>query len=61
MHLWGTPLYLGMGLIKFCTSENEEFKLYSILDTVHLEWSLKLADFALLALRYFFTIIEEIV
>ncbi|XP_076275427.1 bridge-like lipid transfer protein family member hobbit isoform X2 [Rhynchophorus ferrugineus] len=51
MHLWGTPFYLGMGLIKFCTSENEDFKLYSILDTVHLEWSLKLADFALLALR----------
>lgn len=51
MHLWGTPLYLGMGLIKFCTFENQDLKLCSILDTVQLEWSLELADYILLALK----------
>lgn len=51
MHVWGSPVYLGMGLIKFCTSEDKGLKLYSLLDTVQLEWSLELADYTLLALR----------
>lgn len=51
MHIWGTPLYLGMGLVKFCTAQNGEIKLGSLLDTVQLEWSLELADYVLLALR----------
>lgn len=51
MHLWDTPVYVGMSLIKFCTSENKEFKLYALLDTVQLEWSAKLADYILLALK----------
>ncbi|ENN80743.1 hypothetical protein YQE_02851, partial [Dendroctonus ponderosae] len=52
MHLWDTPVYVGMSLIKFCTSENKEFKLYAMLDTVQLEWSAKLADYILLALNF---------
>ncbi|XP_060521817.1 protein hobbit [Cylas formicarius] len=51
LHVWGTPIYLGMALIKFCTSEDEHIKLYCLLDTVQLEWSLELADYALLALK----------
>ncbi|KAJ8953880.1 hypothetical protein NQ318_019120 [Aromia moschata] len=53
MHIWGTPLYLGMGLVKFCTGQNGEIKLGSLLDTVQLEWSLELADYVLLAIKCF--------
>uniref|UniRef100_A0A6P7GXK0 Uncharacterized protein LOC114348030 n=1 Tax=Diabrotica virgifera virgifera TaxID=50390 RepID=A0A6P7GXK0_DIAVI len=51
MHIWGTPLYLGMGIVKFTTSQNQEIKMESLLDTVQLEWSLELADHVLMALR----------
>ncbi|CAG9773769.1 unnamed protein product [Ceutorhynchus assimilis] len=53
MHVWGTPIYLGMGLIKFCTSGNQGLKLYSILDTLQLEWSMELADYSILAFKSF--------
>lgn len=52
MHIWGTPLYLGMGIVKFTTALNQEIKMESLLDIVQLEWSLDLADYVLLALRY---------
>ncbi|CAG9838728.1 unnamed protein product [Diabrotica balteata] len=51
MHIWGTPLYLGMGIVKFTTSQNQEIKMESLLDIVQLEWSLELADHVLMALR----------
>ncbi|XP_066139777.1 protein hobbit isoform X1 [Euwallacea fornicatus] len=51
MHVWGTPVYVGMCIIKFCTSEDKDVKLYSLLDTIQLEWSTELADFVLLALK----------
>ncbi|KAH1025416.1 hypothetical protein HUJ05_010148 [Dendroctonus ponderosae] len=60
MHLWDTPVYVGMSLIKFCTSENKEFKLYAMLDTVQLEWSAKLADYILLALKDLQEFIKQI-
>ncbi|CAH1098513.1 unnamed protein product [Psylliodes chrysocephalus] len=53
MHIWGTPLYLGMGIVKFTTALNQEIKMESLLDIVQLEWSLDLADYVLLALRCF--------
>ncbi|ERL90639.1 hypothetical protein D910_07986 [Dendroctonus ponderosae] len=49
-----------MSLIKFCTSENKEFKLYAMLDTVQLEWSAKLADYILLALKDLQEFIKQI-
>ncbi|XP_074027559.1 bridge-like lipid transfer protein family member hobbit isoform X2 [Leptinotarsa decemlineata] len=52
-HIWGTPLYLGMGVIKLSTSANQEVRLESLLDTIQLEWSLEFADYVLLALRCF--------
>lgn len=51
MHIWGTPFYLGMGLVKFGSAQNQETKLETLLDTVQLEWSLELADYVILALR----------
>lgn len=52
MHVWGTPVYIGMGLIKLCTHKDEGMKLFSVIDTVQLEWSLKLSEFLLLGLKY---------
>ncbi|XP_056639867.1 protein hobbit [Diorhabda sublineata] len=53
MHIWGTPLYLGMGIIKFSSAQRQEIKMESLLDIVQLEWSLDLADYVLMALRCF--------
>ncbi|CAG9863492.1 unnamed protein product [Phyllotreta striolata] len=53
MHIWGTPLYLGMGIVKFTTVHNRDVKMESLLDIVQLEWSLDFADYVLLALRCF--------
>lgn len=52
MHIWGTPVYLGTCLVKLCTSEEKGgLKLYSLLDTIQLEWSNELAEFLLSALK----------
>ncbi|XP_050307521.1 protein KIAA0100 isoform X2 [Anthonomus grandis grandis] len=53
LHVWETPVYLGMGLVKCCTADNNVLKIYSLLDTVQLEWSLQLSEFLLLALKAF--------
>ncbi|CAH2014141.1 unnamed protein product [Acanthoscelides obtectus] len=53
MHVWGTPLYLGTGLVKVYTTDSVEIKVGVLLDTIQLEWSLKLADYVLTALRSF--------
>ncbi|KAG5900629.1 hypothetical protein JTB14_005906 [Gonioctena quinquepunctata] len=53
MHIWGTPLYLGMGLVKLSTDTNNEVRLESLLDIVQLEWSLEFAEYVLLALKCF--------
>lgn len=51
VHIWGTPLYLGMGLITFKTLLNQQISIESVLDMVQLEWSLEFADYVLLAVR----------
>lgn len=51
MHLWNTPIYLGMALIKCETLEKYEIKIESLLDTLQLEWSVALAEYVLLAIR----------
>ncbi|CAG9812625.1 unnamed protein product [Phaedon cochleariae] len=53
MHIWGTPLYVGMGIAKFSSTQVEELRFECVLDVVQLEWSLELADYVLLALRCF--------
>lgn len=51
MHIWKTPLYLGMALIKLETLEKYEIKMESLLDTLQLEWSQNLGEYILLAIR----------
>lgn len=51
VHIWGTPVYLGMGLITFKTLLNQQISVESVFETVQLEWSLELADYVLLVLR----------
>ncbi|XP_025831839.1 protein KIAA0100 [Agrilus planipennis] len=50
-HVWGTPVYLGMTLIKFGTYGNSEIKIESLLDTLQLEWSSYAAEYILLTLK----------
>lgn len=51
VHIWGTPVYLGMGLFTFKTLLNQQISVESVFDTVQLEWSLELADYVLLILK----------
>lgn len=51
MHLWKTPVYLGMALIKLETLEKCEIKAEALLDTLQLEWSSILGEYILLAIR----------
>lgn len=51
VHIWGTPVYLGMGLVTLKTQLNQQIAVESVFDIIQLEWSLELADYVLLALR----------
>ncbi|KAB0794090.1 hypothetical protein PPYR_13710 [Photinus pyralis] len=51
VHRWGTPIYLGMTLLKFGTYGAAETKIETLLDALQLEWSLNLATYVLLAFK----------
>lgn len=51
VHIWGTPVYLGMALITLKTLLNQQISVEYVFDTVQLEWSLEFADYVLLVLR----------
>lgn len=38
-HTWGTPVFLGVFLVKLCTQGSNQSKLNAMLDTVRFEWS----------------------
>lgn len=38
-HIWGTPVFLGVFLVKLCTQGSNQSKLNAMLDTVRFEWS----------------------
>lgn len=52
IHIWGTPLFLGMGLIKIGTYNQYQTKFESLLGTLKLEWSIDLGEYILLAIRF---------
>lgn len=51
MHIWKTPIYLGMALIKFETTQKFVVKIESLLDTLQIEWSTELGEYVSLAMR----------
>lgn len=53
IHIWRTPLQLGMALVKFGTMETVDTKIESLLDTLKLEWSQELGEYILLGVKCF--------
>lgn len=51
MHIWRTPVYLGMALVKFETMGDTEMKIESLLDALQFEWSEELAEYILLGVK----------
>lgn len=49
-HLWGTPLFLGVALLKGRVQPTGPPKVQAMLDNVRLEWSPPLATFMLQAM-----------
>lgn len=52
MHIFGTPIFLGMALVKYGTYGRYEIKIESLLDTLQLEWSPYLSEYILLTIKY---------
>lgn len=52
LHVWGTPIFLGMALLKIGTCEQKITKLDILLDTLKLEWCIELGEYVILAVRY---------
>lgn len=55
MHMWRTPVYLGMGFIKIGTLEQDLrnfVKVAVLFDVLQLEWSSELSHYILLAIKY---------
>lgn len=50
-HPWGTPLFLGVALLKIGSHGNQDTKIDSMLDSLQCEWSPSLAKFLLQALK----------
>lgn len=50
-HPWGTPLFLGLVLLKIGSHGSKETKMDSMLDSLQFEWSPFLAKFLLQVLR----------
>ncbi|XP_063241781.1 protein hobbit isoform X2 [Bacillus rossius redtenbacheri] len=50
-HVWGTPFYLGLALLKLRSQGPSQAKLHAMLETVRAEWSPPLATFLRLTLR----------
>lgn len=50
-HPWGTPLFLGLVLLKVGSHGSKETKMDSMLDSLQLEWSPALAKFLLQAFK----------
>ncbi|XP_017781578.1 PREDICTED: protein KIAA0100 [Nicrophorus vespilloides] len=50
-HIWDTPLYLDMALIKFGTHDKNETKIESLLDTLQLEWSKYLVSYMIMVIQ----------
>lgn len=48
IHVWQTPIFLGMGLIKFSTYGSDEIKVEALFDSVQVEWCSDLAKYILL-------------
>lgn len=52
IHVWNTPLFLGMALLKIETCNQIQTKFESLLDTFKLEWSAEVGEYIILAIRY---------
>lgn len=50
-HPWGTPVYLGVALLKLGSQGGKETKIESMLDSLQCEWSPRLNKFILLLLH----------
>ncbi|KAF5270674.1 hypothetical protein FQA39_LY01412 [Lamprigera yunnana] len=51
IHKWGTPIFLGMTLLKFGTYGRTETKIESLLDALQIEWCTDLSSYVILALK----------